>query len=117
MVFGAADQLCECLIRKTSAYLSSIFPILPPPAAATSEKKDISHGSDSAIFCDEPKISWSRSSSQCSVCSCLSCSLKGEWKRRPSRLLEGYDVEDFYRFDAVLGTWASIDSVLYLKQN
>ena len=59
--------------------------------------------------------SWSRNSSKdnllslnssiSSICSCMSCAAKGntEWKRRPSRLLEGYDVEDFYKFDEILG--------------
>ena len=59
--------------------------------------------------------SWSRNSSKdnlfslnssiSSICSCMSCAAQGntEWKRRPSRLLEGYDVEDFYKFDEILG--------------
>lgn len=71
-----------------------------------------SEDADSAVFVDEDwlpqttgsRMSLSRSSSQCSVCSCMACSQQAtEWIRRPSRLLEGYDVEDFYRFDAVLG--------------
>lgn len=76
-------------------------------------KNTVGEDADSAVFVDEDwlppsggsRISLSRSSSQCSVCSCMACSQQAtEWKRRPSRLLEGYDVEDFYRFDAVLGT-------------
>ena len=53
------------------------------------------------------KHSWSRSSSISSICSCMSCAAQGntEWKRRPSRLLEAYDVEDFYKFDEVLGNF------------
>ena len=102
-----ADQVCKCVYRKTSGFLNTIF--------GSKDSGIESQNSDSVVFQESDfdlkqkhknesaRFSLSRSSSQASVCSCMSCSHHGEWKRRPSRLLEGYDVEDFYRFDAVLG--------------
>lgn len=87
------DKEESCLlVRKASSYFYKMF----------FSSKEKSENSDSGLFVDEP-WTFSRSSSQHSVCSCMACSTQGEWKRRPSRLLEGYDVEDFYKFDAVLG--------------
>ncbi len=70
--------------------------------------------SDSAVFVDDfvpseedgsnSRILSRSNSSISSVCSCVQCcGQQREWRRRPSRLVEGHDVEDFYRFDAVLG--------------
>ena len=104
---SAAEEACKCLYRKTSAYLSGIFH--PGTHQNGQNSKALKDQNDSAVYIDDedhnPGSSWSysRSSSQCSICSCMACSQQGEWKRRPSRLLEGYDVEDFYKFDAVLG--------------
>ena len=103
-----ADQVCKCLYRKTSGILSSIFG--SKDSGIESQKsdsvvlQDLDFDHHKHVSSSSARYSLSRSSSQASVCSCMSCSHHGEWKRRPSRLLEGYDVEDFYRFDAVLGT-------------
>ena len=34
----------------------------------------------------------------------IAISKGGDWVRRPSRLLENSKIEDYYKFDAVLGT-------------
>ena len=51
--------------------------------------------------------SFSRSSSiSSSICSCLSCAIQPtEWRKRPSKLLQGYRIEEYYRFDAILGKY------------
>ena len=113
-----ADQVCRCLYRKTSGFLNSIFGSSKDSGFIESRSSgkrrdssavqdldfDLHHDNrDHHVASSSSRFSLSRSSSQASVCSCMACSHSGEWKRRPSRLLEGYDVEDFYRFDAVLG--------------
>ena len=54
--------------------------------------------------------SFSRSSSiSSSICSCMSCAIQPtEWRKRPSKLLQGYRIEEYYRFDAILGKYVSI---------
>lgn len=54
----------------------------------------------------------SRSDSQCS---CLSCSVPGEIKRRESRLNPGVRANDYYRFDEILGEGTY--SVVYLAES
>ena len=104
--------MCKCLYRKTSGFLHSLFGSSKDSGFIESQRKrqrksqtdlDFDHQSKENVAASSSRYSLSRSSSQASVCSCMACSHSGEWKRRPSRLLEGYDVEDFYRFDAVLG--------------
>ena len=53
--------------------------------------------------------SFSRSSSiSSSICSCLSCAIQPtEWRKRPSKLLQGYRIEEYYRFDAILGKYVT----------
>ena len=112
-----ADQACRCLYRKTSGFLNSIFGSSKDSGFIESRSSgkrrdsavqdldfDLHHDNhDRHVASSSSRYSLSRSSSQASVCSCMACSHSVEWKRRPSRLLEGYDVEDSYRFDAVLG--------------
>merc|ERR1719331_2734544 len=110
MVWMSSQVDKSGIYNRTSACLNSIVGRFSRQNSQNElgSSKFSAKSDDSAIFLDEENFgktsNLSRSSSVAtSVCSCVGCLKGGEWVRRPSRLLENSKVDDYYKFDAILG--------------
>jgi len=126
MVWMSSQVDKSGIYNRTSACLNSIVGRFSRQNSSQNSQNELgsskfsAKSDDSAIFLDEENFgktsNLSRSSSVAtSVCSCVGCLKGGEWVRRPSRLLENSKVDDYYKFDAILGEGSF--STVYLGES